>query len=297
MSRSLRRAAAHRALKLARKAARLQTSTQQEPSVVDEQQQLHATTTTVEAEPIITDTAAAFDQSIPEPGYPFPSLKEISPARLAANRANAQKSTGATSDAGRQASSRNHTIHGLARHENGCFKLLASENPEAFAAFQQSVEAEHAPQTETESILVNAMIESHWLAQRAQRLQDHFLDPHSGLITDSKQFSLYLRYQTTHTRAFHRSLNDLLKLRAEKRKAELGFEAQRIQSEKHEMKKHSHYWEVLKKDGEACHQISLNTLQNLKAQAENPSFNAQYNLELAKFGIERDNKEAAKQTA
>ena len=60
-----------------------------------------------------------------------------------------------------------------------------------------------------------------------------------------------MRYKTTHTRAFHKCLNDLLKLRAEKRKAEFGFEAQKVESERHEMRKQSHYWEILKKDAEA----------------------------------------------
>ncbi len=43
---------------------------------------------------------------------------------------------------------------------------------------------------------------------------------------DEKQLALYIRYQTTHDRAFHKCLNQLLKLRAEKRKAEIGFESQ-----------------------------------------------------------------------
>jgi hypothetical protein len=38
---------------------------------------------------------------------------------------------------------------------------------------------------------------------------------------DQKQLALYLRYQTTNERAFHKCLNDLLKLRAERHKQEL----------------------------------------------------------------------------
>jgi hypothetical protein len=43
---------------------------------------------------------------------------------------------------------------------------------------------------------------------------------------DQKQLALYLRYQTTNERAFHKCLNDLLKLRAERHKQEIGFESQ-----------------------------------------------------------------------
>jgi hypothetical protein len=188
-------------------------------------------------------------------------------------------------------------VHGLARHQNGSFKLVASESQDAFDSFKQALVDEHQPATETESILVNNMVESHWLSQRAQRLQDTCLDSHTGAILDEKQFSLYMRYQTTHTRAFHKSLNDLLKLRAEKRKAEIGFEAQRIASEKHEMKKHSHYWEVLKKDCEANNQMTTNLLQNFKAEQQYPGFEAKYNEELAKRGLKKNFADAASEVA
>lgn len=162
-------------------------------------------------------------------GLPAPALAtttNISPAQLAANRGNAQLSSGPVSAAGRAVSSQNRLTHGLARH-NGTFKLLPSEDPAAFEALEAGLISEHQPQTETESILIQAMAESHWLAQRAQTLQHTCFDPATGLIADPKMFALFLRYETTHRRAFHKSLADLLKLRAEKRKAQNGFEAQR----------------------------------------------------------------------
>jgi hypothetical protein len=223
--------------------------------------------------------------AVPEPGAPFPPLSAISPARLAANRANAQHSTGPNPESF-ATTSQNRTTHGLARHTNGLFQLTANEDPAGFEAFKQSLIDEHAPTTPTESILVDAMAESHWLGQRAQRLQDTCVDPATGKIADEKKFSLYLRYQTTHTRAFHKSLNDLLKLRAEKRKADRGFEAQSVQNEKHEMKKQTHYWDVLKKDAQACNQISANVLQNSRARAEFPGFEAEYAAELKKHGLQ-----------
>ena len=203
---------------------------------------------------------------IPEPGFPLPSLASltnISDARLAANRANAQHSTGPITEIGRATSAQNHTIHGLARH-NGTFKLLASEDPAGFEALKHSLAEEHLPTTETESILVSTMAESHWLSNRAQNLQATCFDETTGQIADPKLFSLYLRYQTTHTRAFHKSLNDLVKLRAERRKAEHGFEAQDIKNEQHEMKKQAHYWDLLKKDAEACYRVGQNVAHATK---------------------------------
>ncbi len=261
MDRKQRRAAAHKERKLARKAG-------------------------FPAAPVAPPTIV----EIPEPGLPFPSLASltnISDARLAANRANAQQSTGPITAAGRAVSSQNHTIHGLARH-NGAFKLLASEDSVGFEALKHSLAEEHLPTTETESILVSTMAESHWLANRAQNLQATCFDETTGQIADPKLFSLYLRYQTTHTRAFHKSLNDLVKLRAERRKADLGFEAQAIKNEQHEMKKQAHYWDLLKKDAEACYRVGQNVMQQSKAASENPGFEAQYAAELAKHGLQKD---------
>ena len=236
--------------------------------------------------------AAHKDQKLArKAGFPPPQpIQPISDAQLNANRANAQLSCGPKTEAGRAASSQNRTTHGLARH-NGTFVLLSSEDPNGFEALKASLAAEHCPTTETESILINGMAESHWLANRAQTLQNTCLDPHTGQIANAPLFSLYLRYQTTHTRSFHKSLNDLLKLRAETRKIQNGFEAQtrkeeeiRIKNERHQMKKQTHYWEVLKKDAETCFRIGQNVSQNHKAAAEDPGFEAKYNAELAKQG-------------
>ena len=43
----------------------------------------------------------------------------------------------------------------------------------------------------------------------------------------TEHFALYLRYQTTHERAFYKALNELQKLRNERRKEQIGFESQK----------------------------------------------------------------------
>jgi hypothetical protein len=108
-------------------------------------------------------------------------------------------------------------------------------------------------------------------------------------------FNLYIRYQTTHTRAFHKSLNDLLKLRKETRTERNGFEAQRraeallnLKLEKHELKKQGHYWDILLKDGKAIHQLTVNLNARSAASRENPGFEAQFEAELAKLGLTED---------
>jgi hypothetical protein len=291
MTRKERRVAAHKELKLARKARKAGLPVATTPT-----SNHGGADALVRSRPpgrpsqalLDSPTTATFPAfTIPEPGLPFPSLSSISPAQLTANRANSQSSTGPKTETGRAISSQNRTTHGLARH-NGTFVLLSSEDPIGFESLKASLTEEHQPSTETESILINTMAESHWLANRAQTLQNTCFDPQTGQITDAQMFSLYLRYQTTHTRAFHKSLNDLLKLRAERRKQQNGFEAQtrlqeelRLKNERHDMKKQTHYWDVLKKDAETCFRIGQNVSQNRKLAAEDPGFEAQYTAELA----------------
>ncbi len=157
--RKMRRAAEHQARKLARKAG----FPQQNPAAVAQAPENEIPT---------TPTAAA------EPTTPTPQPQPISDARLEANRQNAKLSTGPSPE-GIPVSCLNHTIHGLARHRNGTFKLLTSEDPVGFEALKQSLTTEHTPQTTTEFILVIGMAESQWLADRARRLQDTCLDPDS----------------------------------------------------------------------------------------------------------------------
>ena len=229
--------------------------------------------------------------------------QSISEARLHANRANAQFSTGAKSPATKSICAQNHTVHGLARHQNGNFKILSSEDAGAFEALTQSLIEEHAALTTTELILVNSMAECHWLAQRAQRLQDTCLDPDTGTITDTQKASLYLRYFTTHTRMFHKSLNDLTKLRADRRKAELGFEAQRHkeeaqkrQNERHEMKKQSQAVELVQKETRIRNQAGVNAQMRLDGR-KHPAFQTMFAEELAKLKALQEEKNTEAQVA
>ena len=235
--------------------------------------------------------------NIAEPGFPFPSLTSISPARSAASRANGALSQGPLTPESKSISAQNHTLHGLARHNPNNFKIVACEDPAAFEAFHQSLINEHQPNTPTEEVLVTTMAQSQWLVERAQRLQDKCIDPTTGDVTDEKKFTLYSRYQTTHKRAFHKCLHDLTKLRSDKRKAELGFEAQKVAQEKHEMKKQKFYWEILAQDAQACRELSKLATENIAAGQAHPGFEAKYEEELEKRGLSKNHWQAASKAA
>jgi hypothetical protein len=228
---------------------------------------------------------------------PQVTVPAISPARLAANRTNAALSKGALSPATKAISAQNHTIHGLARHQNGAFKLLTSEDPTVFEAVKQSLFDEHLPETTTESILVNSMAESNWLSTRAQHLQDTCMNPETGEVSDEKKFSLYLRYQTTHTRAFHKSLNDLLKLRNEKRKAEFGVEAQNRKEEDRQAKNERHSAELLKKEAQTRYQASLTAEKVAWGRQKIRDYEEQYDMQLGKLGLSNEQKQEKAEAA
>jgi hypothetical protein len=86
---------------------------------------------------------------------------------------------------------------------------------------------------------------------------------------DEKQLALYIRYQTTNERIFQKCLSEFLKLRAEKRKAEIGFESQQqkqadqARREAAENRKQElHKWRVLLVQAEVDNQ----ELQNMRLE-------------------------------
>ena len=167
-------------------------------------------------------------------------------AQVAANQQNAQLSTGPKSAEGKSAICWNAFRHGL----SGTFRMLEDENEEDFDELYAGLRGEHRPTTPTEILLVESMAQHYWLMQRAMRLQTLCFDMDAG--EGEKKLALFLRYQTTHERAFYKSLNTLLKLRADKRKREIGFVSQQRQNEEHERKQAAekrreelHKWKVL----------------------------------------------------
>ena len=148
--------------------------------------------------------------------------------QTAANRKNAQHSTGPTSQEGLEASSWiNAWRHGLAVKDHERFGILYDENSDKFDELLSRLTQEHDPTTETEVILVRHMAQSEWLRARALSLQADCVQ--DGLAKeDVAKLGVLIRYQTTHERAFHRSLKELQSLRKERRNLEIGFESQKL---------------------------------------------------------------------
>ena len=155
------------------------------------------------------------------------------PSRVEINRANAACSTGPVTPEGKLASSRNSLKHGLA---SGTL-IIPGEDTADFEALLQNLLDEHQPANTTEGILVHEMAQSYWLMQRALRLQNECFAadgertgrsvPVLRVQVDEKRLALFLRYHTTHERAFHKALNTLIRLQKERRRQSNGFVSQR----------------------------------------------------------------------
>jgi hypothetical protein len=188
-------------------------------------------------------------------------------AQVAANRANAEHSTGAKTEAGKAASSRNHTSHGLCTYDN-IFFILPFESAEAYSLLRISLQQEHRPETETERILVDRMAQHHWLRCRAEAFESGCFKEDGTL--DDKRLALFMRYRTSHERAFHKCLAELLKLRAEKKKEQIGFESQKRmkeehtrKEERHQMAKKYHEVDLLLAEAKVDHQQALTLNQEI----------------------------------
>ncbi|HEX3685228.1 MAG TPA: hypothetical protein VHU83_22015 [Bryobacteraceae bacterium] len=189
-------------------------------------------------------------------------------AQITANQANSQHSTGPKSESGKAASCKNNFKYGLT---GSFFTVLEFEEQDEYDHVLCGLRFEHQPATMTESILVEKMAQSYWLRKRALYLQDQCAtDEELTLEEQGRQLALFIRYQTTHDRAFHRALNDLLKLRAEKRKQEIGFESQRrheaAESRREAAEKRRqdlHEWAVLLAEAKVTHQQVLTSTLEL----------------------------------
>ena len=122
-------------------------------------------------------------------------------AQIAANRANAELSTGPTTEEGKAASSRNHFSHGLCTYDN-IFFILPFESAEAYSLLRATLLHEHRPETEIEHLLVDRMAQHHWLRSRAEAFESGCFKEDGTL--DDKRLALFMRYRTSHERAFHK---------------------------------------------------------------------------------------------
>jgi hypothetical protein len=154
--------------------------------------------------------------------------------QIAANRLNAQKSTGPKTPEGRATVRLKGVKHGL----TAATLVLPGESESDFTALLDSYEAEHAPATPTEEALVLQLAMAMWLLRRLYHQEAGFqayemrfldklnsekkLDNHtlSGMAVNagSDALSLFNRIEARLERTSHRALTERKRLRSQRRK-------------------------------------------------------------------------------
>lgn len=136
---------------------------------------------------------------------------ELSEAQLAANRGNAQLSTGPTSDAGKTTSSLNAVKTGL----TGRTVLLPADDAEAYRRHIAAYDAEYKPVGLRECELVQSLADTQWRLNRIPGLESAIyalghIEPLSGTVDEPTLLSeaKIQRELTTHLK-YEKSLRNL----------------------------------------------------------------------------------------
>jgi hypothetical protein len=241
LNRKQRRAAEHQARKQARKAQRAGLGAANQDQTSSPLWEAHSTPRPSCA---VSLNARLQDQQEPVAAPEVTEAVEpqeeptTSQAQIDANRANAQHSTGPTSNAGKAISSQNRRYHGLA----GAFQIMSWEDPDAFATLRADLRTHYGPIDLIEQSYVDRLAEHMWLRNRCFDLQTGCFaveteqDEENGspVLDDLKQFAVLARYQKENERGMDKCVAVLEKFKAARKKEEIGFESECRKEEAHQ---------------------------------------------------------------
>jgi hypothetical protein len=142
-------------------------------------------------------------------------------AQVLANQQNAAHSTGPSSPAGKAASSRNATTHGLSGH----FAVLPHEDLAAFHHIRDGYLSTFKPANDHEHFLVETMVESRWKLARLKRMEAALIQQMAGqnptltdpdavvaaamLAGNANAYASLQRYQAAAERSYYKAKHEL----------------------------------------------------------------------------------------
>ena len=136
--------------------------------------------------------------------------------QIQANRENAQRSTGPTTAAGKQASSRNSMRHGLTVSSIDNFP---AETREEYLEFYNKLHADMAPGSALEQLYFEHFVFSHFICLRAQALEVQAMQ--ASLANPANEFAAQrwratARYIRTHANRAQKALNTFRQFQADR---------------------------------------------------------------------------------
>jgi len=139
----------------------------------------------------------------------------LSPARLAANAANAQLSTGPRTTEGKARSSQNARKHGLTSHD----VFVAPEDQHEYEQLVASLSGELQPQGALEGSVFQQIVHAAWNLARIRRLEASLPTSQPDPLLDDaldKTLARLARYHARAERTFFRCLKELRALQTER---------------------------------------------------------------------------------
>jgi hypothetical protein len=134
----------------------------------------------------------------------------------AANRANATHSTGPRTESGKIRSARNALTHGLTSRA----AILPSEDAAVYQQHCRQFYDEYQPATPTETQLVRELAETTWRLNRIPLLEADLLSRHPRAIKSHRALATLGMHSQRLSRQFHRTLDQLRALQADRRTCE-----------------------------------------------------------------------------
>ena len=132
--------------------------------------------------------------------------------KIAANRANAQYSTGPRTSEGKQQVRYNATRHGL----SGKQVVVEGEDPARYEALRRDLIEAYQPANAAELTLVEDIAQNFWRLQRARAIEAETFnlwgngsDPIIAMQAAQTEFDRIRRYMITIERAYHRAIDQL----------------------------------------------------------------------------------------
>ena len=136
--------------------------------------------------------------------------------QIATNRENAKKSTGPRSEEGKRRACQNAVTHGLYSHNF----LLSIENDDSYHVYHHQLIHDYSPQSGAEFILVEQLVQAYFLKRRyLQKLQDcHDIEVRHLSNETLLTYPIVMKMVNQSDRMLHRALDNLERVKAERKK-------------------------------------------------------------------------------
>ena len=186
------------------------TGGQEESILPDDQFEAHSATVAeaspAASQPTESTPAEATASSEKQPGD-LPTRRPISAAKLAANRANAQKSTGPKTPRGKTTSSWNALKHGLLSRRLVNF---SDQSQRSFLELLADLRQEYTPVGALEELLLEKIAYEYWRLATVAWYESRELG--GPVLDDVVPFDRILRYQASVNRQLFQTINQLERL-------------------------------------------------------------------------------------